>query len=308
MVVRTLLVGCGNHGGQTLLPAALAAGIRVVGLVECETERARALADQWSVPRTFGSIDDVPNGYADAAILALPITEQARHVAWAFSQGLHVFVEKPPAADPVELRALVDQARTCDLVCCVGMNFRCADGVSALLKRIDSGRHGGVRYVRVVQIAHKPVAPFSASLSFEASLFHAQGIHAIDLAVLLVPCARNVSGQLLPVSRGRLCVVVGEDAEAGCRFETSFGSCAAGLYHQLDVFTDTGDLLSLRNLSELQYLPNGGEHSVDEYPGARVVWRRSPVNVGYASGGYTAELAAFRDTARAGRHRRVRRP
>ncbi|MGH3901297.1 MAG: Gfo/Idh/MocA family protein [Pseudonocardiaceae bacterium] len=293
--MRTLLVGCGNHGGGTLLPAALAAGIRLVGLVDRDIVRARALADQWSIPRAFGSIDEISTADVDTAIIALPVTEQAHHVAWALSNGVHIFVEKPPAVDLTQLRALVSQLDSSGVQCQIGLNFRFADGFQALLSRLDSGRHGDVSYVRVVQIANKPLVSFSSDLSIEASLFHAQGIHAIDLAVLLVPAATNISGQLVRVSRGKLCVVVGENTDAGHRFEVSFGSCAAGLYHQLDVFCDTGDLLSLRNLSELLYLPNGGEQNIHEYPGARVLWRRSPVSVGYKSAGYTAELAAFKD-------------
>jgi predicted dehydrogenase len=267
----------------------------MVGLVETDMTRARALADQWSVPCVSGSLDDAPAARADAAIIAVPIAAQARHVELALAKGLHVFVEKPPAADLSQLRGLVDRAGVSGRLCRVGMNFRHSDGVQALLRRLGSRRHGEVAYTRVVQVARKPTAPLGPGLSFEASLFHAQGIHAIDLALALVPGAREISGQLMRVKRGKLCVVVGEDNLAGRRFEASFGSCAAGLYHQLDVFSDTGDLLSLRNLSELLYLPNGGEQSVEEFPGARVLWRRSPVSVGYEAAGYASELAAFKE-------------
>jgi hypothetical protein len=148
--------------------------------------------------------------------------------------------------------------------------------------------------VRVTHIARKPVTSFSAELSLEASLFHAQGIHAIDLAHFLVPGTATVSGQMVTVDRGRLCSLTGDHRTTGRRFETSFGSCAAGFYHQLDVITSSGDLLQLRNLSELVHLPNGGAGDVEEYPGARVLWRRSPTDGGYAAAGYAHELAAFK--------------
>jgi predicted dehydrogenase len=231
----------------------------------------------------------------DAAVIALPVSEHAEHVSWALAQGWHVFVEKSPAVDPSQLRKLIDQATDSGLVCCVGMNFRYAEGVHALLHRLATGRHGKVSYVRVVQVARKPIAPLGPGLSFEASLFHAQGIHTIDLALQFAPTATQISGHLLPLLRGALCGVVGQDPNTGTRVEVSFGSCAAGLYHQLDLICDSGDLLSLRNLSELHFLPNGGGHDVDDYPGARVVWRRSPVSVGYGPAGYAAELAAFRN-------------
>jgi predicted dehydrogenase len=295
--VQAVLIGCGDHGGGILIPACLSAGIRLTCLVDRNTDRARALAGQWNIPRVHASVDELDAGSgvdAEAAIVALPPTEQAHHAAWALSGGLHVFIEKPPALDPGELQALVSHARTAGRACCVGMNFRSADGMRALIGRLRSGRHGQVSFARITQVARKPIAPFHERTSFEASLFYAQGIHALDLALMLVPGPQSVSGQFLNVKRGLFCTVTGENVSAGSRFETSFGSCGAGLYHEVNVLSESGDLLSLRNLSELICHPNGGEPSIGEYPGARVLWRRSPVDVGYASAGYATELAAFR--------------
>lgn len=293
-MVRALIVGCGSHGGEVLLPAALAAGIQPVGLVDTDLAKAKTLADQWGVPHTYACLDEAPTLQLDAAIIALPVAQHASNVAWAIGNDLHVFVEKPPATDLAQLRGLVDQVDAAARVCCVGMNFRCAEGVLELSRRLATGRHGHPTYVRVVQVARKPVEPFGPGLSMEASLFYAQGIHAIDLALSLAPTATAISGQRVRVNRGRLCVVVGEDHNTGTRIEASFGSTAAGLYHELDVFCDSGDLLSLRNLSELQYLPGGGQPDVADYPGSRVLWRRSPTNVGYAAAGYATELASFK--------------
>jgi predicted dehydrogenase len=295
--VQAVLIGCGDHGGGTLLPACLSAGIRLTCLVDRNTDRARALAGQWNIPRVHASVDELSAASdidAEAAIVALPPTEQAHHAAWALSGGLHVFIEKPPALDPGELHALVSHARAAGRACCVGMNFRSADGMRALMARLGSGRYGQVSFARVTQLARKPTAPFHERTSFEASLFHAQGIHALDLALMLVPGTRSVSGQFLNVKRGLFCTLTGENASAGTRFETSFGSCGAGLYHEVNVLSESGDLLSLRNLSELICHPNGGEPSVGEYPGARVLWRLSPVNAGYTPAGYATELTAFR--------------
>ncbi|HUZ53019.1 MAG TPA: Gfo/Idh/MocA family oxidoreductase, partial [Streptosporangiaceae bacterium] len=253
------------------------------------------LAGLWSIPGAYASVDEIDPGMFDAVVIALPIAAQSAIATWALSNHLHTFVEKPPASDLSGLRALAEQARCSGVICRVGMNFRWAEGVLTLLAKVDSGRFGQVSYARVVHIARKPVEPFTDELSFEASLFHAQGIHAIDLATLFMPDIVTVSGQMLAVQRGRLCILAGENSQAGHRFEATFGSCAAGFYHQLDIVTSTGDILQLRNLSELVHLPNGGDVDVDEYPGARVLWRRSPIGGGYATAGYAPELAAFRD-------------
>jgi predicted dehydrogenase len=275
--MRAILIGCGDHGGTVLLPACLTAGVALAGLVDQDIGRAQALAAQWNIEMVRASVDGLqPDSATNAAIIALPATEQARHVAWALSNGLHVFVEKPPAVDPAELQALVRRSRIAARLCCVGMNFRFADGVRALTSRLSSGRYGPVSFARIVQIARKPIEPFSSSSSFEASLFYAQGIHALDLALLLIPDAHSLSGQFVSVKRGLFCTMTGQGTSTDSRFEVSFGSCGAGFYHELDVLTENGDLLSLRNLSELVCHPNGGEPSIAEYPGARVLAEAHP--------------------------------
>jgi predicted dehydrogenase len=140
--VRTLFVGCGNHGGKTLLPAALSAGINVTALVDTDLAQARRLARQWSIPQTYASVDDLDTQEFDAVVLALPIFDQAVHLDWALHRRLHTFVEKPPAPDLKRLRVLAEDARAADVVCCVGMNFRASTGVLKLLAKIGSGRFG----------------------------------------------------------------------------------------------------------------------------------------------------------------------
>lgn len=305
--MRTLLVGCGDHGGNTLLPAALSAGLGVVAVADSSRHQAQLVAQQWSVPTTYATLEACNPADFDCVLIALPVTAQADALQWALGNGLNTFVEKPPAPDLRRLHDLVDLAGQRDLVCVVGMNFRWAEGVLRLLEHLDSGRFGHVVMSRVVHLARKPVVSFSPDLSIEASLFHAQGIHAIDLAQLFFAGDAAVSGQMLGVDRGRFCALAGDDASCGRRYETHFGSCAAGFYHHLEILTSTGDLLQLRNLSELVLQPNGGDSQLPDYPGARVLWRRSPIGVGFAEAGYTTELAAFRSACASGVARRLAR-
>lgn len=293
--MRSLLIGAGGHGGDTLLPAACSAGLPLSALVDQDTERAKQLAAQWMIPQVYASAGEVDPAVFDAALIALPVTEQADHAAWAIKSGLHTFVEKPPAPDLEGLHSLIALARQAEVTCCVGMNFRWAEGVRQLVKALESGRYGTARCVRVEHVARKPVETFGPHLSLEASLFAAQGIHAIDLAQMLLPGTSSTTGQMISVDRGRLCSMVSSDPAAGTRVEVQFGSCAAGFYHSVHVTTSRGDVLHLRDLSELQLRPSGSDPHVAEYPGARVLWRRSPASGGYTHAGYGPELAAFRD-------------
>jgi predicted dehydrogenase len=160
--MRAVLIGCGDHGGNVLIPACLAAGIRLTGLVDRDTSRARALGVQWGIPGISASVGELEPGLdADAAIIALPVSEQAGHAVWALGRGLDVFVEKPPALDPSGLAVVVDAARNAGRICHVGMNFRAAQGMQELAARLRSGRYGQVSLARVTQVARKPLAPFT---------------------------------------------------------------------------------------------------------------------------------------------------
>lgn len=140
--MRAFLIGCGNHGGEVLLPAALEADIQIAGVIDPDLARAKTLAARWSVPAVYPQLDDAPPNAADAAIIAVPVTDQAAQVRAAIERRLHVFVEKPPAASLTELEALIRAVDGRGLACRVGMNFRCAEGVQVLQKRIHSGQHG----------------------------------------------------------------------------------------------------------------------------------------------------------------------
>jgi hypothetical protein len=117
-------------------------------------------------------------------------------------------VEKPPAPDLEGLHSLIELARQAQVTCCVGMNFRWAEGVRQLVRALEFGRYGTVRCVRVEHVARKPVESFGPHMSLEASLFAAQGIHAIDLAQMLLPGTSSPAGQMIAVERGRLCSMV----------------------------------------------------------------------------------------------------
>jgi predicted dehydrogenase len=131
--MRTLLVGCGDHGSKTLLPAALSVGISVSAVIDSNYDEACRLARLWSIPGAYASVDDIDPAMFDAVVIALPIAAQSAHVSWALGNHLHTFVEKPPAPDLSGLRALEAQVRRSEVMCRVGMNFRLAEGVLTLL-------------------------------------------------------------------------------------------------------------------------------------------------------------------------------
>lgn len=290
---KALLIGCGDHGANTLLPAALAAGIRVTALVDADVEAAALVADKYAIPRAFAEVGKLDLTGYDAVLLALPVAEQARFARWALEHGLATFIEKPPAPTLERLRELIELARRAGVPTAVGMNFRWAQGVLELEGAIESGEYGQIAYARVEHYARKPIAPFGPGDSLAASLFHAHGIHAIDLARFLTPGTDRIGGQMIEVERGQLCVLTGEDG-AGRRLEAHFGSNGASFQHRVQVVTTTGDMLVLEDLTELRHRPSGADQHVKQYPGDRVLWHRGSIKGGHRPAGYETELAAFK--------------
>src|SRR5207244_13538666 len=83
----------------------------------------------------------------DVVLLATPPAFRARHLAAAIEAGKHVFMEKPVAVDPVEVRAVIasaDLAAQKGLAIVAGTQRRHDAGYRAPMQRIHDGAIGDI--------------------------------------------------------------------------------------------------------------------------------------------------------------------
>jgi predicted dehydrogenase len=103
--VRLALIGCGRLAERGWIPAiARTAGAELVAVADRDSARCPAVAP--GVRAFEGATGVVEAGGVDAVIIATPATDHLSDATACAEAGLPALVEKPPAANTAEARAL----------------------------------------------------------------------------------------------------------------------------------------------------------------------------------------------------------
>ena len=141
MSVEPLAVGVAGVGHLGRHHARLYAsdpGARLVGVVDADLDRARAVAAEFSC-RAFRDVSELA-GEVVAASVATP-TSHHRPVAEAFlSAGCDVLVEKPIAPSLADADAILEAARTAGRLVMVGHTERFNPAMATLGRAVDAPR------------------------------------------------------------------------------------------------------------------------------------------------------------------------
>jgi predicted dehydrogenase len=136
--VRVGVVGVGHLGRHHARLYASLPGARLVGVVDADPERARAVAETYAC-RALTRVEDLA-GEVEAASVAVP-TVHHREVALPLLQaGADVLVEKPLAASLQEADALVEAARRAGRILMVGHTERFNPAILALARAVAAPR------------------------------------------------------------------------------------------------------------------------------------------------------------------------
>jgi virulence factor len=116
--VRVGVVGAGRMGSHHLRIYSGLKGVELVGVVDEQAARARDAAQRYGC-RVFASALQMA-AEIDAASVAVPSSLHADVAGGLLEQGVHCLVEKPLAVTEAECEALIEAARSRDLVLLVG--------------------------------------------------------------------------------------------------------------------------------------------------------------------------------------------
>lgn len=143
MVIRLGIVGCGAIAEDMHIPTALnVKQVRLVALIDNDTEQCARLAKKFGVKQIFSSIKEVA-GQLDAVIIATPPHVRQALAEEAFQHGLHVFCEKPLANTVTECEAIINAARVAErklAVCHLFRFYPLRLQLLDLIKKHDLGR------------------------------------------------------------------------------------------------------------------------------------------------------------------------
>ena len=116
--VRVAVVGVGDFGRNHVRVWREIPGATLVGIVDLNPDRARAVADEFHTTALSGV--SALRGNVDAVSLAVPTIEHARLGCFLLEQGIDLLVEKPIAASLDEADALIASAKRADRILQVG--------------------------------------------------------------------------------------------------------------------------------------------------------------------------------------------
>lgn len=117
--LRIGVVGVGRHAYRNILPTLTFLPVTLQAVCDLDLDLAQRTAKQYGATGSYGSTSEMyANENLDAVLLCVGQKLHPELTIEAFSHGLHVWMEKPPAQRAAEVREMLAARR--DRVCVVG--------------------------------------------------------------------------------------------------------------------------------------------------------------------------------------------
>ena len=135
---------------RKVIPGAHAsAKVELLAVASRNKSRAQAYADEWEIPRAYGSYEDLlADPEIEAVYISLPNT---MHVEWsirALEAGKHVLCEKPFTRHPEEASAAFDVAERTGRLLSEAFMYRHNPQTGKLVELVGGGAIGELRLIR----------------------------------------------------------------------------------------------------------------------------------------------------------------
>lgn len=189
--------------------------VELVALASKDPRTAQERAEQFAVPRTYQSVDDLlESEQVDLLDIVTPQDTHLELVTIAAKRGVNVICQKPLAPTLDTAKTLVDYAENAGITLIVHENFRFMPWYREIRRLIDDGRLGALHDIAFrlrpgdgqgsqAYLDRQPY--FQAMPKF---LIHETGIHFIDVFRYLMGDVRAVTAELRRANPA----IAGEDA------------------------------------------------------------------------------------------------
>jgi predicted dehydrogenase len=142
-MIRVGIVGCGRMGENHCRIVRELDGVSIVGVVDPNLDRARALAAGYAIEQAAAHLEELlERTQVDAVHILTPPTTHAPLACTALQAGAHVLVEKPMALTAAEAEQMLDAAAQHDRILTVGHNHLFEPVVREAHTRVAAGRLG----------------------------------------------------------------------------------------------------------------------------------------------------------------------
>ena len=185
--MKALVIGAGSIGRRHL-GNLRRLGVERAAVLDPDADRRGEACEAYGVTG-FDQLDAAFGWAPDLVVVASPTALHAHQALLAARRGCHLFVEKPLAHSPADVRELAEEVGRRGLTSLVGCNMRFHPGPAAVKRLLDDGAIGRPLFARVHTGSYLPDwrADRDYRTSYSASASQGGGcildcIHEIDLA------------------------------------------------------------------------------------------------------------------------------
>ena len=191
------IIGAGSIVADAHLPAYRALGFTVEAIVDPDLDRAKALADRWSIAQASATL--APCTWHDGTIFDVAVPPQALDdVLAALPVGAAALVQKPLGLDLAHATRLRRLSRERGLRAAMNFQLRFAPSMIALAHLVRSGVLGTLTDLEVRVTCSMPWHQWPFLRSLERIEFTQHSIHYLDLLRSLAGEPRQVWARAVP--------------------------------------------------------------------------------------------------------------
>jgi len=191
------LVGVGGIGRYHAKLWSEVPGAKLVGVYDVAPAACERARKDFNIPQVYATLDELVNDPAiDAVDVCTPNNFHKPGVLAALGAGKHCLCEKPLAADPADIEAMIAARDTSGKLLMTAQHMRFEQRTQSLKRIINAGRLGEIYYSRAWWLRRR-AAPATPGFLKKAQAGYGPGmdlgVHMLDLAMYLLDHPRPVS-------------------------------------------------------------------------------------------------------------------
>jgi predicted dehydrogenase len=206
--LRIAVAGCGKHAhGHMRSVSTQAERVEVVAVVDVDEEKARAFAEQYSVPHYYTDMDALLQAQTpDLMIISTPPGNHPQNCRQALEAGTHVWCEKPLAGSLAQLDQIEAVARRTGRYCSSVLQWRFGSSGQHVKRLIEQGELGqprlGICQTTWYRTPDYYAVPWRGKWATElGGVSMTLGIHAMDFFLWLMGEWDEVSAMIGTLDR-----------------------------------------------------------------------------------------------------------
>ena len=282
--LRAALVGCGAFAGAALVPAMRMADIDIVAVCDPDSAHASAAMKASGACAAYADMSDMlTTETVDVVVMAVGPAVYPKLAEQALSQGVHVFVEKPPAITVAEAEAMARAARKANRQLVVGFMKRFATGYRMAKEISESTDFGSVRMVNARITSGVWTPAWSKTLTpFSFVLDHS--VHFLDLMSFFGGPIDWISAVKTQASDERFgfAILLGYASGAGGLLEISNYESRGVPNERVQITGANGASVTVENVSRVTYTRDAepmAPNRVFSPERERLIWEPNMTNI-----------------------------